>query len=103
EPPGYGDKMPRKPRPQMSAEAVAQCLPPAIRTHVLGGGGIPEHRPVTVAFIRFEGTDALIEERGAPAAADALHRLLTGVESARDEPRVSILASAVVTDGVSSI
>ena len=99
EPPGYGDKMPRKPRPQMSAEAVAQCLPPAIRTHVLGGGGIPEHRPVTVAFIRFEGTDALIEERGAPAAADALHRLLSVVETAVDEQGVSFLASDVDADG----
>jgi hypothetical protein len=82
EPPGYGDKMPRKPRPQMSPEMVAQCLPLAIRTHVLGGGGIPEHRPVTIAFIHFEGTDALIEERGAPAAADALHRCRV-VETAR--------------------
>jgi len=99
EPPGYGDKMPRKPRPPMSPEMVAHCLPPAIRTHVMGGGGIPEHRPVTVAFIRFEGTDALIEERGAPAAADALHRLLTVVETAVDEQGVSFLASDVDADG----
>ena len=40
---------------------------------MLGGGGISEHRPVTIAFIRYEGTDAMIEERGAAAAADALH------------------------------
>ena len=99
EPPGYGDKMPRKPRPPMSPEMVAHCLPPAIRTHVMAGGGIPEHRPVTVAFIRFEGTDALIEERGAPAAADALHRLLTVVETAVEEQGVSFLASDVDADG----
>ena len=65
--------------PQMPPDAVAHCLPPAIRAHVLRGGGIPEHRPVTVAFIRFEGTDALIEQRGAPAvgrcaASPAEHR-----------------------------
>ncbi len=66
---------------------------------MLGGGGIPEHRPVTIAFIRFEGTDALIEERGAPAAADALHRLLSVVETAVDEQGVSFLASDVDADG----
>ena len=30
----------------------------------MGGGGTSEHRPVTIAFIRFEGTDALIEAAG---------------------------------------
>ena len=45
----------------MSQEMVAQCLSPAIRAHVLGGEVCPEHRAVTIAFIRFEGTDALIE------------------------------------------
>ena len=99
EPPGYTEKIPRKPRPPMSLEMVAHCLPPAIRTHVMAGGGIPEHRPVTIAFIRFEGTDALIEQHGAPAAADALHRLLSAVETAAGEQDVSFLASDIDADG----
>ena len=45
-----------RPRP------LLRCLSPAIRAHVLAGGGTSEHRPVTIAFIRFEGTDALIEQ-----------------------------------------
>ncbi len=98
-PPGYEEKIPRRPRPPMSPETVAHCLPPAIRTHVLGGGGIPEHRPVTVAFIRFEGTDALIEERGALAAADALDRLVSIVETTAEELGVAFLASDVDADG----
>jgi class 3 adenylate cyclase/tetratricopeptide (TPR) repeat protein len=98
-PPGDAEKFPHKPRPQMAPETIAHCLPPAIRTHVLGGGGIPEHRPVTVAFIRFEGTDALIEERGAPAAADALARLVSVVEATVEEQGVSFLASDVDADG----
>ncbi len=46
---------------------LLRCLSPAIRAHVLAGGGTSEHRPVTIAFLRFEGTDALIEQQG-PAA-----------------------------------
>ena len=99
EPPGYTETMPRKARPHMSPETVAHCLPPAIRTHVMAGGGIPEHRPVTIAFIRFEGTDALIEQHGAPAAADALHRLIVAVEAIAEEQGVSFLASDVDADG----
>ena len=28
------------------------------------GGGTPEHRPVTIAFMHFDGTDELIEQSG---------------------------------------
>ena len=40
-------------------------LPIAVRAHVLGGGRPPEHRIVTVAFVRFGGTDALDRARTA--------------------------------------
>ena len=62
------------PRPHSPPELTLRCLSPAIRAHVAGGGGASEHRPVTIAFIRFEGTDALIEQSGPAAAAEALHR-----------------------------
>ena len=39
---------------------LALGLPAAVREHVLGGGRAPEHRLVTVAFVRFGGTDARI-------------------------------------------
>ncbi|OLE18068.1 MAG: hypothetical protein AUG50_07080 [Betaproteobacteria bacterium 13_1_20CM_3_63_8] len=85
--------------PSVPPELLARCLSPAIRAHVLVGGGTPEHRPVTIAFIRFEGTDTLIERHGPEAAADALHRLMSAVESATDEQGVSFLASDVDADG----
>lgn len=99
EPPGPADKRPLRPRPRMPADTVAHCLPPALRAHVMAGGGIPEHRPVTIAFIRFEGTDALIEGSGAAAAADALHRLVDTVQAAALEQDVSFLVSDVDADG----
>ena len=66
-------------------ETLARCLSPAVRAHVMGGGGTPEHRPVTIAFIRFEGTDAMIEQRRRGATADALHR--AGHASSKRRPR----------------
>ncbi len=99
EPPGDSEKLPLRPRPPMSYETIARCLSPAIRAHVQGGGGMSEHRAVTIAFIRFEGTDALIERSGAHAAAEALQRLLGVVGSAAEEQEVTFLGSDVDIDG----
>ena len=85
--------------PPVPPETLARCLSPAIRAHVLAGGGAPEHRPVTVAFIRFENTDALIDQRGPLATAEALQRMLSVVEAASEEQGVSFLASDVAADG----
>ena len=66
---------------------------------MVGGGGASEHRPVTIAFIHFEGTDALIEQQGPAAAAEALHQLVSVVEAATEELDVSFLGSDVDHDG----
>ena len=99
EPPGETGTVTHMDAPPVPPDALARCLSPALRAHVLGGGGTPEHRPVTIAFIRFEGTDALIDERGADAAAEALQRLLGVVAGAAEERGVSFLASDVDADG----
>ena len=99
EPPGHDEKIPYLPRPKMPPEQLLHCLSPAIRAHVLAGGGTSEHRPVTIAFIRFEGTDALIGQHGAQAAADALQQLVTVVEAATEEQGVAFLGSDVDADG----
>ena len=99
EPLGHAEKLPLIPRPKMPAEMVLRCLAPAIRAHVQAGGGTSEHRPVTIAFIRYEGTDALIEQRGPAAAADALHQLVRAVEAATEEQGVTLLGSDVDADG----
>jgi len=99
EPPGQADKLPLVPRPKIPAATIAHCLSTAVRAHVLAGGGASEHRPVTIAFIHFDGTDALVEQYGPAAAAEALHRLLNAVQAAADEQRVSFLASDVDAGG----
>jgi predicted ATPase/class 3 adenylate cyclase len=99
EPPGYAEKIPLKPRPRMPVEMVAHCLPPAIRAHVFEGGGTPEHRPVTIAFLRFDGTDALIRQNGPTATAELIHHLVSTVEAVAEEQGVSFLASDVDVNG----
>jgi class 3 adenylate cyclase/predicted ATPase len=99
EPEGFAEHVPFASRPKLTPEITTHCLSTSIRAHVLAGGGMHEHRVVTIAFIRFEGTDALIEERGPEAAAEALHRVVSAVDAATEEQSVSFLASDVDTDG----
>jgi class 3 adenylate cyclase/tetratricopeptide (TPR) repeat protein len=87
------------PRPPIALEVLAGCLSPAIREHVCAGGGAPEHRAVTIAFIRFEGTDALIEQQGAEVAARTLHDFLGAVDAAANLHRVTVLGSDIDADG----
>jgi class 3 adenylate cyclase/tetratricopeptide (TPR) repeat protein len=97
--PGQSEKLPLVPRPVVPPATLARCLSPAIRAHVLGGGGTSEHRPVTIAFVRYEGTDALIESQGPEAAAEALQRLVSIVEAATEAQDVALLASDLDGDG----
>jgi class 3 adenylate cyclase len=94
-PPGEAGSARMPEPPKLAPETLAGCLSPAIRAHVLAGGGAPEHRPVTIAFIRFEGTDTLIAERGLETTADALHRVVNVIEAAAEEQGVAFLASDV--------
>lgn len=92
-------KVPLAARPKLPPETLARGLSTAVRQHVLAGGGSSEHRPVTIAFIRFEGTDALIAREGADAAAGALQQLVGVVQAAAEQADVSFLASDVDADG----
>jgi class 3 adenylate cyclase/tetratricopeptide (TPR) repeat protein len=97
--PGGHKKLPLIPRPKIAHDVLAHCLSPALREHVLAGGGAPEHRVVTVAFIRYEGTDARIEREGIDATASALDRLIGAVDAAAEEHQVTVLASDVDAGG----
>jgi class 3 adenylate cyclase/tetratricopeptide (TPR) repeat protein len=85
--------------PHPGLEAVASCLSTEVRAHARSGRLPPEHRQVTVAFVRFEGADALIEGEGPQAAADELGALVADVQRALDEREVCFLESDVDVDG----
>ena len=77
---------------------IADGVPVAVRRHLLGGGGAPEHRLVTVAFVRFAGVDALVG-RAPEEAAAALDALLTVAQLAAEEHEVALLGTDGEADG----
>jgi class 3 adenylate cyclase/tetratricopeptide (TPR) repeat protein len=83
----------------VDARAAPFALSTELRAHVLAGPQPPEHRIVTVAFLRFEGTDALVAERGPDGAAAVLHELVTMVQGAADAEQVCFLGSDIDADG----
>ncbi len=82
-----------------SLDAVSTCLPVMVRAHALSGGQPSEHRNVTTAFLRFEGTDELIEREGVDAAALALEELIADVQRAVDRYEVCFLESDIDDGG----
>jgi class 3 adenylate cyclase/tetratricopeptide (TPR) repeat protein len=98
EPPGHHTAV-QAPFYEVDPHAVAYCLSTAVRSHVLAGGGTPEHRQVSIAFIHFDGTDDAIAERGPDAAAADLDQLLSDVQNACDEYGVSFLATDADDNG----
>ncbi|HVE49763.1 MAG TPA: adenylate/guanylate cyclase domain-containing protein, partial [Casimicrobiaceae bacterium] len=98
-PAGFAGKTPLVRRPRVPLETLAHCLAPTVRAHVAEGRVASEHRPVTVAFLRFEATDALIGERDGSVAAEVLHRLVEIVEAATERRDLALLASDIDADG----
>jgi class 3 adenylate cyclase/tetratricopeptide (TPR) repeat protein len=78
---------------------IDSCVPVMLRRHLLSGGGDTEHRHVGVAFLQFQGVDALIAESGAAPAASALDGLIGAVQHAADEHGVTFLATDIDRDG----
>lgn len=81
--------------PDVSGVDVAAFVPPMVRA----AGDEPEHRHAAVGFVHFDGTDALIAERGLDAAAEQLHELVSVVQAACIEHGVAFLSSDVDVDG----
>jgi class 3 adenylate cyclase/tetratricopeptide (TPR) repeat protein len=88
------------PLPDVDGLPLADCIPVAIRSY-LGERAIePEHRQATVAFLRFAGTDALLDAHGSAGTAQALDEVVSSVQRAADEHHVSFLESDIDDDGV---
>jgi class 3 adenylate cyclase/tetratricopeptide (TPR) repeat protein len=83
-----------------SVDAVAECLPVALREHLATGRQAPEHRSASTAFLRASGVDDLIASDGIEAAADALHELVADVQEAADSQQICFLASDIDVNGI---
>jgi class 3 adenylate cyclase/tetratricopeptide (TPR) repeat protein len=78
---------------------LACCVPVALSSHLLAGGGEAEHRPLTVAFVHFEATDDLLSAEGPEALADALQRCLDLVEGTSLEYKVTFFDTDIAANG----
>lgn len=86
-------------RADLEPDSISQGMPVALREYLQHGAAEPEHHIATVGFIKFHGVDALMEEGGPPAVAEALDELIRNVQDAVDEDGVTFLASDIDQDG----
>jgi class 3 adenylate cyclase/tetratricopeptide (TPR) repeat protein len=87
------------PQPDTEDAVVAQLLPPQLRSYVSQSMLEPEHRTVAVAFLRFDGTDALLAREGPDALTAAVDELVRSVQDAAAAHEVSFHETDVDTDG----
>jgi class 3 adenylate cyclase/tetratricopeptide (TPR) repeat protein len=84
---------------QRTLEDPAQTLPVPIRAHLSSGTIEPEHRLITVAFVQFSGTDAMLESDGPAALADALDHVVRNVQHACADHDVTFFETDINRDG----
>jgi class 3 adenylate cyclase/tetratricopeptide (TPR) repeat protein len=91
----------QRPGPQSSPgdRSLAALLPPQLRDRLAQGTHEPDHRVVTVAFLRFDGTDDVLRLRGQAGLAQAVDDLIRNVQDATHRHGVSFHESDVDTDG----
>ncbi|HWH55344.1 MAG TPA: adenylate/guanylate cyclase domain-containing protein [Gaiellaceae bacterium] len=88
-----------EPLPEVAGLDLSLCVPEPIREHLAAGPAEPEHRRATVAFVHFDGTDAMIEREGPAATAEALAELVTTTQKAAAEHGVCVFESDIDADG----
>jgi class 3 adenylate cyclase/tetratricopeptide (TPR) repeat protein len=78
---------------------LRSCVPVGLRDHISSAAREPEHRQVTVAFLHFDETDALIVAEGIDRATKELDVLVSDVQDAADEHGVTFLGTDLDKDG----
>ena len=78
---------------------LADFVPVALRESLVAGALEPEHRRVTVAFVHFDGTDALLERSGPEAMARHLDVLVGDAQRAADRQGIAFLGTDIDRDG----
>ncbi|MFD1946677.1 AAA family ATPase [Nocardioides aestuarii] len=79
--------------------APTESLSAPLREHLSDPDGEAEHRGIAVAFVKFSGTDAVLERDGPGALADALDHVVGAVQRACAEHGVTFFESDVDRDG----
>jgi len=85
--------------PQVTDDQIAVLVPVALRAPLLATIHEPEHRDAVLAFVRFAGVDAMLDERGMAAAAQALESLVRSVQEAVDDEELLFNTADIDRDG----
>ncbi len=88
-----------RPEREVGRETLRGLFPGSLGRVLEAGPPDPEHRVACIAFVRFSGTDALLEERGPGAVAEVLQATLATAQQAFEEAGVTLLAVDVDRDG----
>jgi class 3 adenylate cyclase/tetratricopeptide (TPR) repeat protein len=78
---------------------VGRYLPVAVRRALSAGVRLSEHRRAVVAFVHFDGTDALLADGGPEVAVEVLESLVSAVQEGADRHDVAFLSSDIDRDG----
>jgi class 3 adenylate cyclase/tetratricopeptide (TPR) repeat protein len=90
---------PQRPEPEPMPETVQQLLPPQLWAYLSQPSREPEHRTVTVAFVRFDGTDTVLAEDGVEVLTTAVDEVLRNVQEAAGAHDISFLDTDVDVNG----
>ncbi|MGH3136540.1 MAG: adenylate/guanylate cyclase domain-containing protein [Gaiellaceae bacterium] len=89
-----------QPLPNVEGIPLQAAIPAPLRAQLLEVGPLEgEHRSAAIAFVRFAGTDEIIDTEGPEAAAEALDVVVRTVQAAAEEHRVTFLESDIDRDG----
>ena len=88
----------RRPVAAVDAALIASLFPKQLGDY-LSTAPEPEHRVVCIAFIRFSGTDAFLQQHGPDELAEALQTTVSTVQKHLDAEGVTLLAIDIDRDG----
>ncbi|HSI91914.1 MAG TPA: adenylate/guanylate cyclase domain-containing protein, partial [Jiangellaceae bacterium] len=80
-------------------DTLLSCIPAAVRARFGPGLPEPEHRRVTVAFIRFGDVDERLATVGVERVAEQLHDLVCAAQRIAERQGIAFLATDVDQDG----
>jgi class 3 adenylate cyclase len=86
-------------RPKGAEAASLGLFPEELGRHLAPGTPDPEHRVACISFIRFSGTDKLLEQRGPEVVAAALDKTLGDIQAVLVDEGVTLLAVDLDRDG----
>jgi class 3 adenylate cyclase/tetratricopeptide (TPR) repeat protein len=92
---------PTKPVPVVgqALRGLATFVPEAIRRRIAANLDEGEHRQVTIAFVHFGGTDALLSSAGPLEVLNRLNDLIRAIQTAASEHGICFLGTDIDSDG----